>query len=122
MNKEFMDKIKACKSAEEMKAVLGERRQLSESEQSQAVGGAGVGSAYFGTHENIDAYCDVVEYIAEYKGMDVAVDWVLGDLQSNDVKAAMYTDGVDGLRILLHALLDKLNENPNGTSFGGYVW
>ena len=40
MNKEMLDKLKACKTAEEMKTLFGGRRQLSDSDVNQVVGGS----------------------------------------------------------------------------------
>ena len=39
MDKELLNKLKACKTVDEMKALLGNRRQLSEGETEQVVGG-----------------------------------------------------------------------------------
>ena len=98
-----MDKGVMAKSNEMLKA--NGKRELSVDELEKVAGGG-----HFTSHEDIDAYCEVVDlYIANF-GLDAAIQFVINDVQSNEVKRVMQAEGAKGLGYLLHKILDEYKE------------
>ncbi len=116
MNKELADKLRACKTAEEFKAVLGEKRLLKEDEMKKVVGRY---EPYemFQSHEEIDVFCDIVEMYIEYFGLDVATSYVLELFPSKQAEDYLKAGGSSSLRYLMHNLYDKAQGHPNGSVY-----
>ena len=82
MDKEFLDKVLACKTADELRALLDSKRQLSDSELEQVAGGRAGGFGGFTWEEAGPAFQAILDKFGEESAVSFAnqylarsVDW-----------------------------------------------
>lgn len=75
MDKEFLDKVLACKTAEELRALINGKRQLSVDEMEQVTGGA-VRSLGAAQNEFV-CLCDALRRVEKDLGKETAVNMAL---------------------------------------------
>ena len=95
MNKELLGKLKACKTAEEIRALMGSKRQLNEGELEEVVGGASGGcpADYEVMGMTADEFGAYLQAIVNEFGIDVAVEVANKWIQTNDWKKYMSSGG-----------------------------
>ena len=95
MDKELLEKLKACKTAEEIRALMGSKRQLNEGELEEVVGGASGGcpADYKVMGYTADEFAEYLQAIVNEFGIDVAVEVANKWIQTNDWKKYMSSGG-----------------------------
>lgn len=90
MDKEFLEKVLACKTAEELKALLNSRRQLSDDELEDVNGGR-LNTAGF-TRDEFEYLCPVITKVEKTLGKDTAVA-MLCEYYPNGIICDIYRKG-----------------------------
>ena len=114
MDKEMIDKIKACKTADEMKALLGNRRALSEAELEQVNGGGLIiGDWNIETPEDLNSF--VFDFCGPIYDMDpnILINVLQYYLPSYGIKREILAFGLDGL----YNHLALIMEDGSGSHF-----
>ena len=95
MDKELLEKIMACKTAEEIRVLMGSKRQLNEGELEEVVGGASGGcpADYEVMGMTADEFGAYLQAIVNEFGIDVAVEVANKWIQTNDWKKYMSSGG-----------------------------
>ena len=95
MNKEMLNKLMACKTAEEIRALMGSKRQLNEGELEQVVGGASGGcpADYQVMGMTADEFGAYLQAIVNEFGIDIAVEVAEKWIASNDWQKYMSKGG-----------------------------
>ena len=101
MNPEIKAKVdeflKACGARE---LTMDEMDKVSGGQQNESIGGV------LHSHEEIDAYCKMIDDIEKSFGRDVAIEVSMGYLPIPQTEEYMRAKGAQGLGKLLHGLLE----------------
>ena len=98
MDKEFLEKVLACKTSDELKALLNSRMQLSDDELDQVNGGMIRFGKDVQTGEDIDLVCKVMQRIETAFGRDTAADWISRATGNHYTVQDYFDGGISGLR------------------------
>ena len=100
MDKEFLDQVLACKTADELRALLNSRRPLSDGELEQVNGGAsGIKRL---TKDELDSFVPVMRAVENHFGKNLAADLLSKCYPDTGLrKIYLGQDGLDGVCTLI---------------------
>ena len=98
MDKEFLEKVLACKTSDELKALLNSRMPLDDDDLDQVNGGMISFGKDVQTGEGLDLVCRAVQRIENAFGRDMAATWISKATGNHYTVQDYYDAGISGLR------------------------
>ncbi len=108
MDHEFLEKVLACKTSEELRALLSSRRPLEDDELDQVNGGMILSGGKLPSLNDVDTVCKAAQRIESALGRDLAASWIAQEMGNRFTAEDYLRDGISGLRKHLDALLRRL--------------